>query len=528
MIKVKSDCRGMSSEEIFGKILEDRNIDIDFLDPTEENLLPLDSLENIDKAYGVVSDAVNNGENILVFADVDVDGVTSSAIIYRYLRHFTDRISCDINPRKIHGIKNYDLTKLEKIDLMIIVDSINDAEDYQKILDSGTKIVVLDHHIIPNGVKETGIVLVSSADDYENSSLSGAGVCWKFCKYYDEQTLFDYADELADLAVCGIVADMCSMSSLENRYICNLGFRYPTNLGIKKINGTYEFNAQAVSFGIASLVNAAVRTHHTKDALDVFITDDEQEIKVIVKRLKSYKEEQNDEVANIIPDCQAQYEAQKDNKVLVFKHDSNYDVSGLIGNKLLEMYQKPLFVGKQQEGVFAGSARAVGVENFKEIVDKTGLAKTGGHESAFGVEFSDEDKIIEKLNELLSEVEFTDDKIADIQIEAEQISFALIAKLKYINRISGTDFKPISVYIDGITDYNVTTMSSGKHLKLDCGDFAAIKWNYSGDIEDFDNSIFPKLVSVMGTLDSNFFGKKRTNQVIISDFEVNDITEAGG
>lgn len=526
MIKVKSDCRGMSGEEIFEKILKDRNIDIRFLEPTEDELT-IDNLKNIDQAYEVVSNAVNNGEKVLVFADVDVDGVTSAAIIYRYLRHFTDKISCDINPRKIHGIKDYNLDKLKDIDLMIIVDSINDAEDYQKILDSGTKIVILDHHIIPNGVKDTRITLVSSADDYENSALSGAGVCWKFVRYYDDQTLYNYADDLADLATCGIVADMCSMSSLENRYICSLGFRNPTNLGVRKINGTYEFNSQAVSFGIASLVNAAVRTHHTRDALDVFMTDDGQEIKAIIKRLKSYKEEQNDEVANIIPDCQAQYEAQKDNKVLVFHHNSNYDISGLIGNKLLEQYQKPLFVVKECDGKFAGSARAVGVENFKKIVDKTGLVKTGGHELAFGVEFEDEEKIVEKLNALLADIEFNNDKIADIQIDAEQISFALIAKLKYINRISGTDFKPINVYIEGITDYDVTTMSSGKHLKLDCGDFAAIKWNYSGDIEELDNSIFPKTVSVVGTLDSNFFGKKRTNQVIISDFEVQDIAEDG-
>lgn len=527
MIKVKSDCRGMSSEEIFEKILEDRETEADFLNPTEEDLLPLDSLKNIDEAYNIVSDAINNGENILVFADVDVDGVTSAAIIYRYLRHFTDKISCDINPRKIHGIKNYDLDKLKGIDLMIIVDSMNEAEDYQKILDSGIKVVVLDHHIIPDGVKETGITLVSSANNYENSALSGAGVCWKFAKYYDDQTLYDYADSFADLAACGIIADMCSMRSLENRYICNLGFRNPTNHGIKKINGTYEFDAQAVSFGIASLVNAAVRTHHTRDALDVFIIDDEQEIKAIIKRLKSYKEQQNEEVADIFPDCQAQYETQKNNKVLVFHHNSNLDISGLLGNKLLEQYHKPLFVVKQRDGVYAGSARAVGIENFKDIVDKTDAAKTAGHELAFGVEFEDENKVVEKLNELLADIEFTSDKTADIQIDAEQITFALIANLKYINRISGTDFKPVTVCIDGITDYDITTMSGGKHLKLNCGNFAAIKWNYGGDIDELDNSIFPKSVSVMGTLDSNFFGRKRTNQVIISDFEVEDLTEAG-
>lgn len=520
---MRSDCRGMSSEEIFEKILKDREIDLDFLDPTEESMLPLDSPKNIDKAYEIIFTAVDSGESILVFADVDVDGVTSAAIIYRYLRHFTNKISCDINPGKIHGIKNFDLKKLKDIDLLIIVDSINEAEDYQRILDTGTKVVVLDHHIIPDGVKETGITLVSSADDYENSALSGAGVAWKFAKYYDDQTLYNYADSLADLAACGIVADMCSMSSPENRYICGLGFKNPVNPGIMKLNGSYEFNSQAVSFGIASLVNAAVRTHHTRDALDIFISDDEQEIKAMIKRLRSYKEQQNEEVASIIPDCQTQYEAQKNNKVLVFHHNSDLDVSGLLGNKLLEQYQKPLFTVKQRDGIFAGSARSAGSENFKKIVDSTGLAKTGGHESAFGVEFKNEQKIIGKLNELLSDVEFKTEKIADIQIDEEQISSALITKLKYINRISGTDFKPVTVYIDGITDYDVNTMSGGKHLKLDCGDFAAIKWNYSGNTDDFDNSIIHKSVSVMGTLDSNFFGRKRTNQIIISEYEVREL-----
>lgn len=502
-------------------------IDIEELSETD-GLLPYSAMKNIEEATNIVLNGVKNNKKFLVYADVDCDGCTSCAIMYRYLKSYNADVEYTINKGKKHGIKDCELS-VEQYDIIIVVDSINEADVYKPILDIGKQVVVLDHHQIPDGVSDCGVCLVSSANNYPNPQLSGAGVVWKFCKYIDEVTENNYADNLVDLAACGIIADMCSVGidNAENRTICNLGFNNQKNVGIKKINGSYEFNAQAVSFGIATLVNAACRTFQNEQALSLFVSDDAKQINKTIKELKQLKELQNVEVADLIDDIENQYQGQENSKVLMFVIDSDLDIAGLIGNKLLEKYQRPLFVLRHRENdkTYAGSARGLGIDNFKKYVDETGLAITGGHENAFGVEFNedDKDKLISMLNEALEDVEFVNKKDIDIQLSADQINSHIINALKNINRVSGTDFKPVTVMIDDIVDYNVGTISNGKHLKINCGEFTAIKWNYAGNISEFDNEIFPKRLSLVGQLDASFFGRTYTRQLIIDDYRIEEL-----
>ena len=95
----------------------------------------------------------------------------------------------------------------------------------------------------------------------------------------------------------------------------------------------------------------------------------------------------------------------------------------------------------------------------------------------------------------------------------------LIKKLKILNRISGQGWPQISVMVSDITDYDVGVMSGGKHLKLiaDEGKLLYIKWNFSGDWDQFDGP-----VSAIGTLDSGFFGRNYYRQLIMNDFMVDN------
>ena len=113
---------------------------------------------------------------------------------------------------------------------------------------------------------------------------------------------------------------------------------------------------------------------------------------------------------------------------------------------------------------------------------------------------------------------FKIEEIADAQVDLAQISIGLINDFKTINQISGTGFKSISVLITGITDYEVSSMSGGKHLKIVAGDITLIKWNFCGDFAEFDG----RPLTVIGGLDINYFGKKLTKQVIINEYKLGD------
>lgn len=540
---VKNDCRGMATNEIIDVILRDREVeDINaLLYPDEDCLIPYEKMKNIDRAAQIITRNIENDGSFFVHFDTDTDGVSAGSIAVRWLRQHTDRVYYGINQGKDHGIAKLDLSLLKGIDVLWIVDSIETKMfPYEKVLEAGVKhIIITDHHLVSKSMQRemerTGaITLVSSAVDYPNPALSGSATTWKLCAYMDWLELDDYSDDLVDLASTGLIADMVNVGveSTENRYICSKGFNNQVNPALKKINGSYEFNSQAVSFGVAPLVNASNRMNENEKAVKLFLSEDSREITNLVNDLKSCKEYQNIEIADLMPMLEEQAESQMDKKVMFFFVETNAEVKGLIGNKLLEKYQRPVIVlsnrvevdeetGEITKYEFFGSARAVGVRDFKKYVDDTGFVGSGGHENAFGLWFDAEilDDFKVALEDALKNVEFVQETTVDIQINQDQITDDFIKKIKLLNKISGQGWPSISVMVSGITDYEVGQMSGGKHLKLiaDNGKLLFIKWNFN---DDWDQFIGP--ISAIGSLDSGFFGRTYYRQLIMNDWRIED------
>lgn len=538
---IKYDCRGLETGEIIDIILADRDVEdiTALLYPTDECLVPFEEMKNIGRAAKIILDGIENNKKFLIYYDTDQDGVASGTIAYRWLRKNGANVSWTINKGKEHGIAKANSNVFEDVDILWIVDSIEtQMYPYENAINAGVEnIVISDHHLCSKSMQKqmelTGrITLVSSAVDYPNPDAAGAVVTWKLCAYMDWLSLEDYSDDLIDLAAVGCIADMTSVSveSLENRYVCHKGFSNQVNPAIKKINGSYDFNSQAVSFGIATLTNAANRTNENEKAVELFLSDDTKKINALVNELKGCKEYQNFEIADIMPMLEEQAKSQMDKKCMFFFAETENEVAGLIANKLLEKFSRPVFVlknritvneetGEVEKHEYTGSCRAVGVKNFKEYVDNTGLVGCAGHELAFGVWFDAEvlEDFQNALEDALKDVEFVKETTVDIQINQEQITDDLIRQLKMLNRISGQGWPQISVMVSGITDYEVGQMSNMKHLKLiaDDGKLLYIKWNFSGDWDQFDGP-----VSVIGTLDSGYFGRTYYRQLIINDFKV--------
>ena len=474
VLTAKIDGRDMDDTEILDAILESRGIeDVGaFLKPSIDDMISFDEMNGLEDAYQIIDDAITMGEKFLVLADVDADGCCSNAIITRYLRRCGADVECIINDGKEHGAENLDLSLLADIDVMIIVDSLNnDPEVYKKILDTNTRLIVFDHHLPEQRLFDANLdfVLVTSAKDYPNEALSGAGVCLKYALFADEMNLTDYTNDLWVYAAIGIIADMSDMSVPENRYIAYRGLAQFKNPLVKKMVGNYAFDSQSVSFSIGPLVNAAMRMHENEKAMNVFLAEDEDEISDLVKDLKDCRERQNDAVAEMLDDLLEQGESQLDRKCMFFmlNNDTDAEVTGLIGNKLLAMYQRPLFILRLRDGQYAGSMRSVGTESFLEIANGTNLCLCQGHPNAAGA-FIDEDKFEEFkeiIEEELKDIEFSINIEADIELEPSQINENLIKQLTALNRISGTGCPPITVLVR-TDDYEVSTFSTKKHLKV--------------------------------------------------------------
>lgn len=522
VLKAKYDCRGMDNGEIIETILEDRKIeDIqEFLHPSEDSLIPFEKLKNIDKVYEIIEDGIAMGQNFCVIWDEDQDGHAAGAIMTKYLQRAGADVSYFVHDKKEHGVENFDLSLLRDIDIVIIVDSLNNNPNvYKRITDCGCSLIIMDHHIPSSELLNSSVpfVLVSSAVDYPNKQLSGAGVVLKCCLYFDEMNLTDYADDLWWYGAVGIVADVCSLSEPENRYIVSKGLSQYQNPIVKKMIGTYQFNTEAIQFSIAPLVNAAIRTRHNDLSAQMFLAEDEDEIAEIYPKLKACREEQNDIVNAMLPDLLRQGEEQLDKKFMVFFIDeADADITGLVGNRLLSEFQRPLVVVRDYGDTISGSMRAIGVPDFMAIVNDTGLARCDGHESAAGF-ICDTDKFEQFKNVIedeLSDIEFGIDVEADIEITAEQVNEQLVKQLNAFNRISGKDFPAVTVLIR-TDNYEVSTFSTKKHLKvIDNSGVILVKWN-DPSWKTMDNN--GEFIGV-GTLAAPYYGRNKFLQLTMNDY----------
>ena len=524
-LTAKLDGRNMENDsEIIEAILDSRGIEdiTKFLKPEIEDMISFDKLQGLDEAYRIIDDAVTMGERFCVLADVDADGCCSNAIITRYLRKCGAEVECVINDGKKHGAEDFDLSLLDDIDVMIIVDSLNNNPSvYERIINTGTKLIVFDHHLPEQRLFDANLdfVLVSSANNYPNDALSGAGVCLKYALYADEMNLTDYADDLWVYGAIGLIADMSDMSVPENRYIAYRGLAQFRNPMVQKMVGNYTFDSQSVSFSIGPLVNAAMRMHENEKAMNVFLAENEDEIDELVKDLKDCKEEQNKVVAELLDGLLEQGESQLDRKCMFFMLDNDTDaeITGLIGNKLLAMYQRPLFILKIRDGQYAGSMRSMGTDNFLEIANGTGLCLCQGHPNAAGafIDVDDFEQFRIEIEEKLKDIEFSVNIEADIELAPHQVNENLIKQLNAINRVSGNGFSPVKILIR-TDDYEVSTFSTKKHLKIIDNETGVIivKWNCM-DWQTLGND--GEIVAI-GVLANPYYGRNKFLQLTIDDY----------
>ena len=527
VLTAKIDGRQMEDDfEIIDAILESRGIEDvgSFLRPSEEDLIPFEQLKGVEEAAQIIIDAIDNNETFMIYFDNDLDGTTAGSIAYRYLKNYTDNVHTYIADGKVHGLEGLPLDVLGGVDVLWIVDSINDnVQLYQDILDQHTKIVVTDHHKIPQSLIDSNvdIRLVSSANNYQNPDLTGAGVTWRLCNVIDYLTLNDHSEELYDLCCAGIIGDMGNLESKENRYLCHKGLTTLRNPAIKKLIGSYFFDSQSVQFSVAPAVNSLVRTNNNEVAMRMFMTDDDDEIDELVKSAKDAKEEQNSMIDEIINELLEQGETQLDKKCKVFWITEEYkNLSGLLGNRLLSLYATPLLIVRENGDFITGSMRACGLKDFTAMVNETSLATCSGHELAAGFECKRElfEKFLEVIEDKLNTIEFKTEIEADIEIEPSQISDNLIKQLGALNRISGSGFKPITVLIRS-KDYTVGFMSQGKHLKITDNETGMIfvKWN---DSSYKDIPTDGEIVGV-GTISTAYYGRTRYTQCVMNDYIVN-------
>lgn len=430
------------------------------------------------------------------------------------------------NLGKEHGVNNYNLEKIleDGINTLIIVDSLDgDVEHYKVLYENNIQVVVLDHHDIDRSIPyDDYVILVSSQNDYGNPGLCGAGVSFKFVLYLENLIGTCEAFNLIDLAMAGLCGDMMDMSgsSMENRAIVNAGLNNIKNVTLQKIAKTSDFSSKTVSFSIAPKVNAAMRLSENENANKAFLSDNEKDIAKYVRLLNKCREKQNEEIDRIYDDAIDQCKNQLDKKMMVVSIDSKYGINGVLGNRLLSIFKRPILCLSERYGSYQGSMRACGVEDFRQMLKDTGLCSAKGHQLASGVEipYCNFDEFRDVMEEKLSHIEFSQTIDVDAEIGLEDVNSNLIEEVKKINRISGQGFPELKFLIE-IDNFHVEKVSNDKHLCIRTPNMLFIKWNFNDDelyekLEDAE--LTGDSIKCIGGLDGSFVYKVY-NKMILDD-----------
>ena len=188
------------------QVLENRGITKDLFNVDDNAVIDYNYIDNINKGAKLLLTHINNNSKIALVVDSDVDGCTSSAIMYRYIKQIKPEanIKYFIHLNKEHGLSK-DIVIDDDIDLVVLPDSsTNDYEQHKVLKDKGIDVLVIDHHEAEGGYSENAVVINNQlSENYPNKQLSGVGVTYKFCKALDEILGLDFADSYLDLVALG-------------------------------------------------------------------------------------------------------------------------------------------------------------------------------------------------------------------------------------------------------------------------------------------------------------------------------------
>lgn len=555
------------------EFLTERGItDIDgFLNPSNTFLHNPEDLLNAKEAAEKVLDYVNNKAKILTIVDADVDGFTSSAIIYQYIKKLDKDADIDfiLHEHKGHGLSDLIddiINNIEHYDLIIIPDAgTNDYQHIEDLKQLNTFVVILDHHILNEDSEiSSNCIIVNNqiSPNYPNKDLTGAGVTWQFCRLLDRLTGFDYANDFIDLAALGIISDMGSICSLENRYIIQEGLKNIKNFFFESACQKQDYsmggkkNYISVAFYITPLLNSLIRvgSQPEKERLFLAMIDGHQLVpcnkrgakgtleKVAIESLRectNTKSKQDKITTNAMEQLNIKIFNNNllDNKVLFVELEDEDDfpqeVNGLVAMKLSAHHKHPTLLGRlNKEGDIKGSIRGLNnsdMGSFRDMLLGSGLFEyVSGHDGAagFSIPKKNIDKLMEYSNSILADVNFNEDyyEVNFVRFAADKDIADIILDLGSRPDIWGQNNKEPYIYVSDINlkKSDIQIIGARKDtVKFEKFGVVYIKFFAKDLIAELENYDEIKM-EVVGKANLNEWAGRVTPQIMIENYEIKD------
>ena len=563
------------------EILIDRGVkDIEnFLYPTSKCELDPYKLENIDLAADMLLRHLRADSKIMFIVDSDADGVTSSSILWLYIKHIFPKANLNftMHEHKQHGLDDKIdwLETLNNIDLVICPDSASyDIEEHQRLADIGIDCLILDHH--EQLYDTNGNPVISTASNtivvnnqlsplYENKSLCGAGVVYKFCEVLDEILGIHQAQEYMDLVALGEIADVMDRTTAETNYLMLEGLSNIQNKGFSTLlaSQSYSLKEKAtfpwsgltpidIAFYIAPLINALTRVGSMKEKEAMFYCFVEPD-KVLPSTKRGAKpgdtETAAEQTARVGKNAKARQDKLKEKAIdlIDFKIQKNDlasnniilveiepednippELTGLVAMAIVNKYNKPVMIGRRNDkGEINGSIRSsgnfAGLPSFKQFLEESNLMNyVAGHDAAagFGINGTLDERLLNYSNEVLNDDDFRKCYTVDYILDANDNNTKLLTVLASHPEFFGNHIDEIKFVIKNITLSSVMAMGANKDsMKISCNGIDYVRFKDMDFVEAVMNNRTDKL-TIYGRANLNTFAGRTSIQVFIDDYEL--------
>lgn len=415
-----------------------------FFRPRLEDLHDPWRMKDMLKAVKRILRAIADQEKVLVFGDYDVDGTTSVASMYQFLRNIHDPALLDYyiphRYREGYGVSKAGIEFARENGFTLIVSldcGIKSVDLIRYAAELGIEFIVCDHHLPDDELPPAAAILNPKQPDceYPYKELCGCGVGFKLiCALCDELNLpFSMAEEYLDLVATAIAADIVPMTG-ENRILAFYGLKKANenpNAGIKALKELSGLNKElqisSLVFMIAPRVNAAGRMDDARKAVQLFIAADEAEAKSYAELLHADNSDRKEADKNITEEALASIEEHPEWKsrksTLVFQPHWHKGVVGIVASRLIDHYYRPTIVLTRSGEYAAGSARSVPGFNLYEAIHacREHLLGYGGHFAAAGMtlELDQVEAFREKFESVVAQSIRPELLIPEIVIDAE-------------------------------------------------------------------------------------------------------------
>ena len=380
-------------------------------------------IADMDKAIPRIVYAMKHYESVCIYGDYDADGVTSTAVLYMYLKSLGINIGYYIPSRETegYGLNNAAIDKIHASGVTLIITVDNGISAYNEIEYAnrlGIDVIVTDHHKPPEKIPNALAVIDPHRVDDKSTykQFSGVGVVFKLIMAMEWEDLHieEILDKYSSLCAIGTVADVVDLTG-ENRILVREGLKrinHETNEGLKALIEASKINNKVITAGdigfvIGPRINAGGRMDLSQKSVALLITDDKAKAKQLSWALcdDNNKRKLIEEDITIFAREFLDYnEHIRSRKVLVIAGENWHPgVIGLVASQIKECYGKPTIIFTYDGDFSKGSARSV--EGFSMIdavtYCKDLLSNFGGHPMAAGMSLPTKniDEFRERINE---------------------------------------------------------------------------------------------------------------------------------